>query len=83
MIQKDCELHMKKEGEIVCYLRQSFQHITSVLRQVGEEHSPEKREYPTEDLKLPLLKFAAFAPKVKPPQPFEEDGKCQRLVFIF
>lgn len=73
--QSEYSQHMKKRGEIFCYIRTAFQHLMNALRHVGMEHVPDKKQYPDEDLNLPLLKFNAFVPKAKPPSPYEEDGK--------
>jgi len=61
--------------------RSGFQNLFEVLTNIDPKHRALNPPYPTPDLNLPLLKFAAFAPKAIPPSPFEDDGNTVKCLF--
>lgn len=70
--QKDTD-HMMKRGQMMCLMRHALQHMLDVLRHVGSPDVYRKQEFPTINLRLPLLKFNLEKPP--PPQVIEIERK--------
>ncbi|CAO1402574.1 unnamed protein product [Diamesa tonsa] len=71
--------HMMKRGHMMCLMRYALQHMLDVLRHVGTPDVYRKQEFPTINLRLPLLKFNLDMPP--PPQVIEiEPTKLLALV---
>ena len=64
---------MMKRGQLMCLMRYALQHMLDVLRHVGSPDVYRKQEFPTINLRLPLLKFNLQKPP--PPKVIENDRK--------
>lgn len=73
---------MREQSEVVVNLRYALWNIGDILHQVVKNKRVVTVNYPTEELKLPLLTFDTFTMRAFPPEMYEEDCKFFALMIV-